>query len=151
MRKQDLLELYFALWHLITKVNHLLMLAREKELKQDGFAIPVRQAYILRVIEDLGPQTTLIELANKAERRIDVISRQTVKMENDGLIKRIKDKPKSNLLRVKLTKKGLAVSKVSRKSKLINAIFSSFSEEELRKLESMLNTILIKLEEHNPL
>ena len=70
-------------------------------------------------------------------------------MENDGLIKRIQDTPKSNILRLELTEKGLEMIKVSRRSKSIDTVFSYFSEEERQQFESALNLILIKLEENN--
>ena len=147
MKKQNLSESNYDLWHLIGKVNHSLIMARQKELNQ--YHIPVRQAYILRIIQDLGSKATLSAVAKKVERQVHVISKQAVKMENDGLIMRIKDTPKSRLLRLELTEKGLELIKVSRQSKLINAIFSYLSVEQRQQLESILNLILIKLEERN--
>jgi DNA-binding MarR family transcriptional regulator len=94
-------------------------------------------------------KATLSAVAKKVERQVHVISKQAVKMENDGLIMRIKDTPKSRLLRLELTEKGLELIKVSRQSKLINAIFSYLSVEQRQQLESILNLILIKLEERN--
>ena len=146
MEKQNLSETNFELWHLIGKVNHGLILARQKELNK--YHIPVRQAYILRVIDGLGPKATLSGLAKKVERTGDVISRQAVKMEKDGLIKRIKDTPKSNLLRLELTEKGLEMIEVSRQSKSADAIFSCLSREQRQQLESILNLLLIKLVKH---
>ena len=145
--KKNFSESNFDTWHLIGKVHHSLMRARQKELNQ--YHIPARQAYILRTIQTLDPKTTLSELAKKVERRENVISRQAVKMENDGLIKRIKDTPKSNILRLELTEKGLEMIKVSRRSKSIDKVFSYFSEEERQQFESALNLILVKLEENN--
>ena len=147
MKKQNLSESNFELWHLIGKANHSLMKARQKELNQ--YHIPARQAYILRTMQSLGANTTLSELAKKVEREVHVISRQTVKMENDGLIKRIKDTPKSNLLKLELTEKGLEMIKVSKRSKSIDKIFSYLSQEKRQQLESALNLIVNKLEERN--
>ena len=147
MKKQNLSESNFELWHLIGKANHSLMKARQKELNQ--YHIPARQAYILRTMQSLGANTTLSELAKKVEREVHVISRQTVKMENDGLIKRIKDTPKSNLLKLELTEKGLEMIKVSKRSNSIDKIFSYLSQEKRQQLESALNLIVNKLEERN--
>jgi DNA-binding MarR family transcriptional regulator len=147
MKKTNFSESNFDLWHLIGKVHHSLMRARQKELNQ--YHIPARQAYILRTIQTLGPKTTLSELAKKVERQVHVISRQTVKMENDGLIKRIKDTPKSNLLRLELTEKGLEIIKFSKRSKSIDTIFSYFSRDERQQFESALNLILAKLDENH--
>jgi len=61
------------------------VLVRQRELSK--YHIPTRQLYILKLIQELGEQATLSEIAKKVERKIDVISRQTVMMEKDGLIK----------------------------------------------------------------
>lgn len=143
MKKQNFSESNFALWHLIGSVHHSLLLPRQKELNQ--YHLPARQAYVLRIIQELGPKPTLSELAKKVERTVHVISRQTAKMEKDGLIKRIKDTPKSNLLRIELTEQGLEMTRVSRQSKSIDAIFSSLSGEERQQLESILNKILAEI------
>ena len=145
MDKPNLSESSFALWHLIGSVHHSLLLPRQKEL--NPYNLPARQAYVLRVIQDLGPQVTLSKLAKKVERTVHVISRQTIKMEKDGLIKRIKDTPKSNLVRIELTRQGLEMIRISRQSKSIDTIFSSLSREERQQLESILNKILVKIQD----
>jgi DNA-binding MarR family transcriptional regulator len=83
------------------------------------------------------------------EREIHVISRQAVGMEKEGLIKRAKKSPKSKLLRLELTEKGLEMARVSRQSEAIDAIFSSLSAQQRQQLESILNTITAKIEEYN--
>jgi DNA-binding MarR family transcriptional regulator len=70
-------------------------------------------------------------------------------MEKEGLIKRAKKSPKSKLLRLELTEKGLEMARVSRQSEAIDAIFSSLSAQQRQQLESILNTITAKIEEYN--
>jgi len=48
----------------------------------------------------LGPKATLSEVARQVERETHVISKQAIRMEKDGLIKRTKNTPKSNLLKL---------------------------------------------------
>ena len=140
-------ESYFDLWLLIGKVNHLIMLIRQRELNQ--YHIPVQQTHVLRTINELGENATLAELAKEVEREIHVISRQAVGMEKEVLIKRAKKSPKSKLLRLELTEKGLEMARVSRQSEAIDAIFSSLSAQQRQQLESILNTITAKIEEYN--
>ena len=137
---------YFDLWLLVIKVNHLIMLAWQKEM--DQYHIPARQFYLLRIIKDLGAKATLSELAKQVERRVNVISNQTIEMEKDGLIKRI-TMPKSRLLKIELTQKGLDIIKICSGTKSIDAIFSSLSGEQYQELGSILNVILNKLEKNN--
>ena len=107
MQKQALSESNFDLWLLIGRVNHEIMLIRQKELGIHH--IPVRQTLFLYTLDSLGPEATLSEVDKVMERKIGVISKQAVIMEKDGLIKRTQDTPKSNLIRLELTEKGLVV------------------------------------------
>ena len=142
MRKTNSNRLDFELWRLIGRVNHSILLLRQRELRQHR--IPVRQLHILGVIKDLGQNATLNEVAMVVEREPNVISKQTVSMEKDGLIKRSKSTSKSNLLKLELTQKGLGLIEVSRQSESISAIFSCLSEQDREQIRSLLNNILIQ-------
>jgi len=65
-------------------------------------------------------------------------------MEKDGLIKRTKNTPKSNPLKLELTEKGLEMAVLSVHSKGLASLFSTLSEEERRQFESILNKVLIR-------
>ena len=137
----------FELWLLIGRVNHSVNLIRQRELNL--YSIPIRQIHVLRLIQDLGQKATLSELAKQIERQPHVISRQTIAMEKDGLIKRIKIKPKSNLLRLELTEKGLEMIIVANKSNLIDQILSFLTQEQRHQMESVLNRILANVEKYD--
>ena len=70
-------------------------------------------------------------------------------MENDELIKRVKSTPKSKLLRLEPTRKGLDMIKIGKQNKSIDKIFSFLSEEERQQITSTLNKILINAKEYN--
>jgi DNA-binding MarR family transcriptional regulator len=146
MENQDLLELNHEIWVLIRDLHHKISLVRQKELSQSK--ITSRQFYILRIIKSLGSDARLSAIAKETERKLDVISRQAALMEKDGLIKRIKDKPKSRLLRLELTKKGRAMLKISQYSKGMNEGISVLTEEQRRQLLLYLNQMLIKLNQY---
>jgi len=133
----------YDLWMSLVKVHHSLFFLRQKELSPSHIA--AQQLQVLRVIQSLGAAATLSAISQKVERKLDVISRQAVRMEKDGLIKRVKDSPKSRLLRIELTAKGLDMLKISRESESINAILSVLTEEERRQIYSALNKILFRL------
>jgi DNA-binding MarR family transcriptional regulator len=90
---------------------------------------------------------TLSEVAKHADRKINAICRQSIIMERDGLIERIKDTPKSRLLRMELTNKGRDMLKISKESKSINALYSVLAEEELQQTYSSLSKLFSKLKE----
>jgi DNA-binding MarR family transcriptional regulator len=146
MAKENISKTNFDLWNLIGKVRHQIFLARQKELSEHNIA--VRQAYVLRTINDLGPKATIYEVARIIERKVPVVSRQTADLERDGLIVRIKDKPKSNLFRLELTSKGLEMVKISDSSKLLDTIFVFLTKADRKKMESILNQILVNLDEY---
>jgi DNA-binding MarR family transcriptional regulator len=142
MKKTTLAQSNFDLWTLIGRLNHTIVQLRRKELSP--YQIPVRQLYVLRTIRALGANATLSEVARQVERETHVISKQAIRMEKDGLIKRTKNTPKSNLLKLELTEKGLEMAQMSVRSKGLDALFSSLSEEERRQFESILNKVLIQ-------
>ena len=147
MNKTTKSESSFELWRLIGKVNHSILLIRQRELRQHH--IPVRQLQVLAAINDMGSATTLSELAKHVEREPNVMSKTTVVLENDGLIKRIKKTHKSNILTLELTEKGRSLIKVSRQSESVEGIFSSLSETERRQLKSMLNKVYSGTQKYN--
>jgi DNA-binding MarR family transcriptional regulator len=147
MGKKTISESNYNLAILLSKVNHSLLLSRQKELRQ--YLIPIRQAHILRTLKALGSKATTSEVARQVERRVGVVSKQAICMEKEGLIKRIKNTPKSNLLTLELTEKGLDLAESSRYSKSIDAILSCLTKEEHRQMELSLNKIIIKLEKYS--
>ena len=142
MKETSLSKSNFALWLLIGKANHLLLLKRRRELVE--YEIPPGQLHILRAISVLSPKATISGVANELDRGIHVISRQTVSMEKYGLIKRIKSTPRSNLFNLELTDKGLELIKISGQSESIDAILSSLTKQERQQIESVLKIIIDK-------
>ena len=134
----------FTLWLLLGKANHLLLLKRRKELIQ--YEVPPGQLHILRAISILSPMATISGVANELDREVHVISRQTVSMEKYGLIKRIKSTPRSNLLTLELTDKGLSLVEISGHSESIEMILSSLTKQERQQMELILNKIIAKAE-----
>ena len=57
MQKQTLSESNFDLWLLIGRVNHEIMLARQKELRK--YNIPIQQTLFLYTLQSLGPKATI--------------------------------------------------------------------------------------------
>jgi DNA-binding MarR family transcriptional regulator len=137
----------YQLWLLIGKIHHKRMLVRQRELSP--YHISTRQLRLLSIIRDLGSNATLTAIAKKVDRKVSVLSLQSIKMEKDGLIKRFRDIPKSRLLRIELTEKGLDLIKIDGKSKAMDEIMSVLNAAERRQLHSLLNKILSKLNEYS--
>jgi DNA-binding MarR family transcriptional regulator len=146
MKEEKLSDTSYEIWNMISSIHHSISLIRQQELKEHG--IPVRQLYVLRAIRDLGPDATLFDIAKRVERQPHVISRQTMLMEKDGLIQRKRETPKSNLLNLKITQKGLDIIQAAQKNESIEAIFSSLSEAERQQTKLFLKKILINTREY---
>ena len=131
---------------LINRARDSLLNARQKELAP--FNISSRQAYILYILQNLGHKATLVELAEHNEREINTLSVQMTKMEKDGLVKKIRETPKSTLLRFELTEKGLEVYQQSKKMKTDKAIMSALTDEECSELISSLTKVISKAEKY---
>ena len=148
MEEQKLFELNLLIWLQIADLNHKMHQVRNKELGKHG--ITSRQMHILRLIEALGENAGISVIAKATERNPDVVSRQAVGMEKDGLIKRIRIKPKSRLLKFELTDKGRELLKVSRFSDGINEVSSILTEKELKQLHAALDRLLTKMRQYDP-
>ncbi len=135
------------LWLLMGKIHHKRILLRQRELSE--YNIPTRQLYMLHLIRDLGSKTTISEIAKTVERQVDVISRQMISMEKDGLIKRTKAASKSRLLKIELTEKGRNLAKISGKSAAMDKIISVLDTDERQQLYSLLNRMLIAINQYD--
>ena len=131
---------------LIGKARHLMLNARQKELTP--YHLSSRQAYILYILYHLGKQATLATLAKDSDREINTISLQMTTLEKDGLVKKIREVPKSRLLRFELTEKGLDYYQKSKNRKADKAIMSVLCNEEREQLISALNKIIKKAQKY---
>jgi DNA-binding MarR family transcriptional regulator len=143
MEDQTSLDLNFNIWVLIGDMHHKMIQVRQHEVSK--YNIPIRQLNIIRLIDELGPGARLLEIAKRLQRKSDVISRQTVSMEKDGLIKRIKEIPKSRLLRLELTDKGREMLKINKYSDGMNAALSGLSIDQRLDLYAVLSQMAAKL------
>jgi DNA-binding MarR family transcriptional regulator len=146
MEEEALYNLDLKTWTLIGNLHHKMFGLRQKELSQ--YNITARQLHILRIIEGLGANATISAIAKTADRKLDVISRQAIMLEKDGFIQRIKDTPKSRLLKIKLTEKSLELLKVVKQSEGMKAVLSVLTKEEREQLDLILNRLQIKLNEY---
>ena len=131
---------------LIGKARQFFVRARQQELAP--YQISPRQAHVLTLIDYLGDKSSLTELAERTERNINTLSVQMTKLENDGLVVKIRDTPKSNKVRFKLTEKGLNICNAIKNIKSARVIMSALSEEERQQLISLLKKVINQAEKY---
>ena len=133
-------------WISVGDLHHKMLWLRQKELTPLG--ITASQLRILRLIENLGAKATISAVAKAVNRKVDVISRQTMILEKDGFIERSKGKPKSRLLTISLTKKSIELLKIAKHSNAMREVLSVLTKKEREQLDLILSRLSTKLNEH---
>jgi DNA-binding MarR family transcriptional regulator len=128
-------------WLLLGRAREFMVKAREQELAP--YHISHRQAYVADILYNLDHKATLSELAKHVDRGVNTLSYLMARMERDGLVKKVREKPKSTLLKFELTKKGIIAFKNSDKRESIYKIMSVLSEEEQQQLIVMMRKLMI--------
>ena len=110
--------------------------AREQELSQYG--ISNAQAAVLFIIQKIGYRATPAEISRWLFRQAHGVSTLLDRMEKVGLVEKVKDLDRKNLVRISITEKGHQAYRESTRQEPIHRILSSLSEEERRQLKSLL-------------
>ena len=129
------------LWLLLRRASYTALKARAKELHQYG--VSSANGGVLFIVDKLGQQATPAEISRQIFREPHSVSGLLKRMEKDGLIRRVKDLNRKNMIRVEMTEKGREIYKQICKRESIHRILSALSEEERQQL----NRCLIKIRE----
>jgi DNA-binding MarR family transcriptional regulator len=129
----------YNLWVLLRQTRDAMVKAREKELEKYG--ISSIQAAVLFNIQTIGPEATPAEISRRLVREPHSVSGLLNRMEKQGLITRVKDLPKRNMVRVSLTEKGREVYELSTKRLSMHDTMSVLSEGERSQLWNMLEKL----------
>ena len=129
----------YALWLLLIQTNKAIHLARQEELARIG--ITVGEAGVLYYANKLGRRATPTEISRCLSKMPHGVSTCISRMEKEGLVKKIKDLDKKNLVRVQLTNKGRQAHQQAVKREVIRSVMSSLSEGDFIQLVSVLETL----------
>ena len=130
--------------YLIGRVRHFMNRTRQKELSPYG--ISPRQATVLFILYSLDRKVTLAELSKNTDRQINTLSLQITKMERNGLVRKVRETPKSALISFELTEKGKNTYKDTTKANSVEDIMSVLTEEERQQLISLLKKVVGRVE-----
>jgi DNA-binding MarR family transcriptional regulator len=128
------------LWMLLTHTRYAIYRAREKELQRYG--VSPEQVGVLFIIQALGNRATPSEISRYILRQPHTVSALIERMSEKGLVNKVHDLDKKNLVRVSLTEKGKKIYDGSTKRGPIHKIMSSLSDQErtdFRKILDKLN------------
>ena len=130
------------LWLLFTHARYALFRAREKELQRYG--ISPEQASLLFMVQAMGNKATPSALSRSLLRQPHTISALTDRMVKRGLIKKVRDLDRKNLVRVVITEKGQKAYEQTTKRGPIHRVMNSLSQEEKKKFRQHLQKIYSK-------
>jgi len=123
-------------WWLLFQVRQLMFKVRQKELSKYG--ISHVEAAVLHIIQAIGNTVTPAEISRWVLREPHTISELLSRMEKKGLVRKVKDLDRRNLVRVMLTDKGHEAYYQSAERESTQNIMSALSEEERQQLGSCL-------------
>jgi DNA-binding MarR family transcriptional regulator len=129
------------LWLLLTHTRYAIFRAREKELQRYG--VSPEQVGLLFVVQALGNKATPAALARHIIRQPHTVSALVDRMARRGLVKKVKDLDRKNLVRVVMTEKGKKTYDLSTKRGPIHRIFNSMSAAEKKEFRQHLEKLLV--------
>jgi DNA-binding MarR family transcriptional regulator len=120
--------------------------ARQNEL--NPYDISPRQATMLFTLHSLGHKSTLAELSKNSDRQINTLSQQITRMEKNGLVRKVRQTPKSALINFELTEKGSEIYNKSIEESSVEQIMSILTESERQQLILLLKKIATAAEKY---
>jgi MarR family transcriptional regulator, organic hydroperoxide resistance regulator len=130
------------LWLLLTHTRYAVFRAREKELQRYG--VSPEQVSLLFVVQALGNKATPAAISRHIIRQPHTVSALVDRMARRGLVKKVKDLDRKNLVRVVMTEKGKKTYELSTKRGPIHRIMGSLNEDEKKDFRDYLQKLLIK-------
>jgi MarR family transcriptional regulator, organic hydroperoxide resistance regulator len=130
------------LWLLLTHTRYAVFRAREKELQRYG--VSPEQISLLFTVQALGNKATPAALSRHILRQPHTVSALVDRMARRGLVKKVKDLDRKNLVRVVLTEKGQKTYELSTKRGPIHRIMNELNTKEKKDFKDYLVRLLAK-------
>jgi DNA-binding MarR family transcriptional regulator len=127
------------LWMLLTHTRYAIYRAREKELHRYG--VSPEQVGVLFIVQVLGNRATPSEIARYILRQPHTVSALIERMAEKGLVKKMHDLDRKNLVRVSMTEKGQKIYDVSTKRGPIHRILGLLSATERANFQKTLEKL----------
>ncbi|MEW6142442.1 MAG: MarR family transcriptional regulator [Chloroflexota bacterium] len=130
---------YFYLWTLIRNISHLIGKIRDRELSQYG--LTVMQSAALYMVNAYGERATPANIARALFRETTTVSNLLIRMEQQGLVKRIEDRRRRGQIKVVLTRAGERALRDSRQRESIKRIMSQLDNGQIQRLRADLGEL----------
>ena len=129
----------FRLWALLIRAKDTIFRARQRELSEADIS-PV-QAAVLTIVKADSRKATLTRIVRWLFKHPHDVSMLIDRMQKEGLVRKMKDLERRNLVRVELTEKGQRAYDHAAKRVTIHRIISCLSGYERRQLHSYLEKL----------
>jgi DNA-binding MarR family transcriptional regulator len=139
---------YLRMYQLYRRAGAAMHRARRKELRR--YRVSDSETAVLFCVHASNNMITPAGIAQQMVQDNHATSQLIVRMEKRGLLKKIKDLPRPNMVRIALTEDGEQMFRKTEKSehiKSIRSIFSVLSEEERERLSAYLQKLWSKAAE----
>jgi DNA-binding MarR family transcriptional regulator len=128
-----------GLWQMLARTNHVVSKVRQKELRRYG--ITMNEAIVLLTVLRLKGLATPAAISKQLFWEPHTVSEQLKSMERKGLIKKVRDLEKHNLIRAEATKNGVEAYRQSARRISTREIMSVLTKEEQTQMWSLLARI----------
>ena len=133
-------EEVFELWALLHQSSDSIARARQKELREVG--VSMIQSALLFVVRSIEGPATPAEISRRIFREPHTVFELLQQMEKKGLLRRVKDLERKNMVRIVLTEKGEETYHRSRdKREAVCQIMSCLSQQERANLRAYLQKV----------
>ena len=136
MKKSKASDRDYGLWAVLSQTAHAVERLRSNELRKAG--ITMLQAEILNLVNESEGPIIPTEIARLTFRERHTISEVLDRMQEDGLMEKVKDLKRRNRVRVVLTKKGEDACRRSAGGDVILRTMSGLSQEDCAGLRGYL-------------
>lgn len=135
------------LWALMRVTVHSMFKIRKKELAK--LSITPSKTAVLSHILALGRKAIPAEISRRMFREAHSVSSLLTRMENEKLVRRVKDLEKKNLVRIALTNKGRKIQRQAIRRNTVHEILGILSEAERKQLSNCLLKLREKADSMN--
>ena len=139
MDKHPLSNKHYNLWIVLSHTRQAILRAQEKELLR--YDITPEQVEALFCMQVIGHDVTPTQLSRCIIREPHTTAALVNRMEKRGLLKKIKDLPRKNMVRLELTDEGNKSFKKYGQIESISKIMSCLSKREVNQLYRILEKL----------
>ena len=133
---------HYLLWVAITRTHYFLRKLREKELKKMGLSIA--QSTVLAIIHrtrDVDIDATPVEISKQLLKAPSTTTELIDRMVDQGLVRKIQDLERKNMVRVEMTELGQKLYDKSVKVEYFSKIFAKLTPRRRHSLIAYLDAV----------